>query len=198
MTDGRTYERTTLSLESLSRLKILEHIFKKKIFNSVIDCFFYSKKNYFNLKISELICQLKDDKRFFIFYNPEIFCGVMVHSRSKELPTMMLYRTGSWVIMGGKTLSQIKECENFLLKAISKVKNNWHSTWFFFTHNYILYCFVKDVEQQYRISVIVFLCFVKNLQDFFVLMHNFTKNEYKYTVVLEILQFLMNNFTKTE
>ena len=104
--------------------KILEHIFKKKIFNSVIDCFFYSKKNYFNLKISELICQLKEDKRFFIFYNPEIFCGVMVHSRSKELPTMMLYRTGSWVIMGGKTLSQIKECENFLLKAISKVKNN--------------------------------------------------------------------------
>ena len=31
--------------------KILEHIFKKKIFNSVIDCFFYSKKNYFNLSI---------------------------------------------------------------------------------------------------------------------------------------------------
>ena len=102
--------------------KILEHIFRKKVLRSVIDCFFFSKKNYYNLKISDLINQLKHDTRFFIFYNPEIFCGILIHSKLKELPTMMLYRTGSFVIMGGKTLDQIQECENFLLNIIDKVK----------------------------------------------------------------------------
>ena len=101
--------------------KLLEHIFRKKVLRSVIDCFFFSKKNYYNLKIPKLISELKHDARFFIFYNPEIFCGIMIHS--KEHPTMMLYRTGSFVIMGGKTLDQIQECESFLLNVIDKVKN---------------------------------------------------------------------------
>ena len=82
--------------------KIVEQLFKKKVKSIRIDCLFCSHKSNDNLKIIDLYNQLKDDKRYFIYYNPETFCGILAHPKINIYPTILLYRTGSFVMMGGK------------------------------------------------------------------------------------------------
>ena len=103
--------------------KIVEQLFKKKVKSIMIDCLFCSHKSNENFRLINLYHQLKDDKRYFIYYNPEIFCGILAHPKIGIYPTILLYRTGSWVMMGGKTLKQIHESEKFVLDIIDKVKH---------------------------------------------------------------------------
>ena len=103
--------------------KILEQLFKKEVKSIKIDCFFYSHKSNDNLKIAELYERLKDNKSYFIYYNPEIFCGIIIHPKINIYPTILLYRTGSYVMMGGRKLKQIYESEKFVLNIIDKVKH---------------------------------------------------------------------------
>ena len=63
---------------------------------------------------------LKENKDYFISYNIEVFPGMYLHPKDKQYPTMIIFRTGSFTIMGGKSLKAIYESELFLNTLIEK------------------------------------------------------------------------------
>ena len=73
------------------------------------------------------------NKNFFIDYNIERFAGMYLHPRLKYQPTIVLFRTGSYQIMGGKSLSLCYRSELFVKKLIDRFEKkctNWHhSLW---------------------------------------------------------------------
>ena len=60
------------------------------------------------------------NKNFFIDYNIECFAGMYLHPRLKNQPTIVLFRTGSYQIMGGKSLSLCYRSEVFVKRLIDR------------------------------------------------------------------------------
>ena len=110
--DARNFINVT-GLKSLQEIKqqklVVEKLFKQKITTVKIDNIFYSKKDYKNLDMYSLYSYLKDRKDFFCNYNIELFAGMILHPANKNYPTILLFRTGSYTLMGGKSMKLILE-----------------------------------------------------------------------------------------
>ena len=80
------------------RINIMYHIVSYKIDNQ-----FYSHKDDKFVDLSNvyfLMCQNKDG--FNVSYEPELFNGIIIRHENKSYPTALLFKTGSYQIMGGK------------------------------------------------------------------------------------------------
>ena len=113
------------SFEELQTCKrIIETKFKAKIIKTKIDCCFFShketRKNCFNIDLSEAYYFLRDSKVFFVSFEPEIFAGLVLKPYDKFFPTVLLFRTGSYTVIGGKSGSIIKKTEEEVVKIIEK------------------------------------------------------------------------------
>ena len=119
--DARNFINVT-GLKSLQEIKqqklVVEKLFKQKITTVKIDNIFYSKKDYKNLDMHSLYSYLKDRKDFFCNYNIELFAGMILHPANKNYPTILLFRTGSYTLMGGKSMKLILESEKFVIDLI--------------------------------------------------------------------------------
>ena len=67
---------------------------------------------------------LRMNQNFFINYNIERFAGMYLHPRLKNQPTIVLFRTGSYQIMGGKSLSLCYRSELFVKKLIDRFEKS--------------------------------------------------------------------------
>lgn len=99
---------------------LIEELFQQKVKKVRIDNVFFSKKDYKNIDMCSLYNDLKESKDYFIDYNIEVFAGMYLHPKDKLYPTMIIFRTGSYTIMGGKSLKIVYECELFLKLLIQK------------------------------------------------------------------------------
>ena len=63
---------------------------------------------------------LRDSKVFFVSFEPEIFAGLVMKPYDKFFPSVLLFRTGSYTIIGGKTSGIIKQTEVEVQKVIEK------------------------------------------------------------------------------
>lgn len=113
------------SFEEYKACKLmLEKRYNVKIIKSKIDCCFFShketRKNEFNIDLRAAYHYLKDSKVFFVSFEPEIFAGLVLKPYDKFFPSVLLFRTGSYTIMGGKTPKIIKVTQNEVLKIIQK------------------------------------------------------------------------------
>ena len=107
------------SLQEIKQQKLLvEKLFKQNIISVKIDNIFYSKKDYKNLDMYSLYNYLKDRKDYFCNYNIELFAGMYLHPANKNYPTILLFRTGSYSLMGGKSMKLILESEKFVTDLI--------------------------------------------------------------------------------
>ena len=104
--------------------RMIENKFKCKIIKTRIDCCFFShketRKNQFNIDLGEAYYFLRDSKVFFVSFEPEIFAGLVMKPYDKFFPSVLLFRTGSYTIIGGKTSSIIKQTEVEVQKVIQK------------------------------------------------------------------------------
>ena len=100
--------------------KQVEERFNKKVQHTRIDNTFFSLKQKRRIDLNEIYNFLKNNKIFHVNFNIELFSGMYLHPKGREMPTLLLFHTGSYVIMGGKNLKTIYKCENFLKKLISK------------------------------------------------------------------------------
>ena len=111
-------------LKTLQEIKqqklVVEKLFKQNIISVKIDNIFYSKKDYKNLDMHSLYNYLKDGKDYFCNYNIELFAGMYLHPSNKIYPTILVFRTGSYTLMGGKSIKVILESENFVTDLIRK------------------------------------------------------------------------------
>ena len=109
------------SAEEIEQQKsVIEDMFQQKVKKVRIDNVFFSKKDYKNIDMCSLYNDLKENKDYFIDYNIELFAGMYVHVKDKQYPTMIVFRTGSYTIMGGKSIKIVYECELFLNTLIDR------------------------------------------------------------------------------
>ena len=99
---------------------VIEELFQQKVKKVRIDNVFFSKKDYKNIDMPSLYKHLKENKDYFVSYNIEVFAGMYLHPKDKQYPTMIIFRTGSYTMMGGKSLKIVYECEIFLKTLIQK------------------------------------------------------------------------------
>jgi len=85
-----------------------------------IDNTFFSKKDYKNIDMCALYNDLKGKKDYIVDYNIEVFAGMYLHPKDRKYPTMIIFRTGSYIMMGGKSLKIVFESELFLKRLILK------------------------------------------------------------------------------
>jgi TATA-box binding protein (TBP) (component of TFIID and TFIIIB) len=100
--------------------KLIEEMFQQKVKKERIDNTFFSKKDYKNIDMPSLYKHLKENKDYFVSYNIELFPGMYLHPKDKQYPTMILFRTGSYTMMGGKSIKVVYESELFLKTLIEK------------------------------------------------------------------------------
>ena len=111
------------SLQEVEQQKLaMEELFKQKIVTVKIDNVFFSKKDNKNLDMCLLYNYLKENKNYFCNYNIELFAGMYLHPTNKLYPTIFLFRTGSYTLMGGKSLKYIHESEHFVKDLIQMFK----------------------------------------------------------------------------
>ena len=85
-----------------------------------LDNTFFSKKDYKIINMLSLYNHLKENKDYFVSYNIELFPGMYLHPKDKQYPTMILFRTGSYTMMGSKSIKVVYESELFLKTLIEK------------------------------------------------------------------------------
>ena len=100
--------------------KLIEEMFQQKVKKERIDNTFFSKKYYKNIDMPSLYKHLKENKDYCVSYTIEVFAGMYLHPKDKQYPTMIIFRTGSYTMMGGKSLKIVYECEIFLRTLIQK------------------------------------------------------------------------------
>ena len=107
------------NLRDIKQQKLaMEELFKQNIISVKIDNIFYSKKDDKNIDMHLLYTYLKGRKDFFCSYNIELFAGMYLHPSNKVYPTILLFRTGSYTLMGCKSLKLILEVEKYVKDLI--------------------------------------------------------------------------------
>ena len=108
-----------------STRKYIELVYDVKCSDVRIDNIFYSHKDYRNIDMNALYYHLRDkhQHKHTIDYNVELFPGLYMKSKVKDLPTLILFRTGSYTIMGCKSIDMVIRYKTFiynLFKLFSK------------------------------------------------------------------------------
>ena len=121
--DSRKFINVT-GLKSVQEIKqqklTMEKLFKQNIISVKIDNIFYSKKDNKNIDMHLLYNYLKERQDYFCNYNIELFAGMYLHSSNRNYPTILLFRTGSYTFMGGKSMKLILESEKFVQDIIGR------------------------------------------------------------------------------
>ena len=108
-----------------STRKYIEFVYDVKCSDVRIDNIFYSHKDYRNIDMNALYYHLREkhkDKHA-IDYNVELFPGLYMKSKIKGVPTIILFRTGSYTILGCKSIEILIKYKTFiynLFKLFSK------------------------------------------------------------------------------
>ena len=102
--------------------KFIEVVYDVKCSDLRVDNIFYSHKDYLSIDMNKLYYYLKDKykDKFVIDYNIELFPGLYMKSKKRGLPTIILFRTGSYTILGCKTIEMVKKYKIFILTLFSK------------------------------------------------------------------------------
>ena len=110
------------SMQEVNRTqKFVETAFNVHCKNLKIDNIFYSYKDYKNIDMSALYYHVRDKfkEKFVIDYNVELFPGLYMKTKFKGEPTLILFRTGSYTIMGCKSINQVKEYRIFIINLLN-------------------------------------------------------------------------------
>ena len=110
------------SMQEVKRYQnCIETAFNVQCRNLKIDNIFYSYKDFKNIDMSALYYHVRDKvkEKFVIDYNVELFPGLYMKTKCKGEPTILLFRTGSYTIMGCKSINQVKEYKSFIINLLN-------------------------------------------------------------------------------
>ena len=98
--------------------KYIEVVYNVRCSDLKVDSIFYSHKDYLRIDLYKLYYYLREHykDKFVIDYNVEIFPGLYMKSKVKGFPTIILFRTGSYTIIGSKSIEMVKKFERFIHK----------------------------------------------------------------------------------
>ena len=110
------------SVEEVKRTQnFIETAFNVQCKNLKIDNIFYSCKDHKNIDMSALYYHVSDKfkEKFVIDYNVELFPGLYMKTKCKGEPTLILFHTGSYTIMGCKSIDQVQEYRMFIINLLN-------------------------------------------------------------------------------
>ena len=103
----------------------MEERFDTKIIEYKIDNLFFSKKDNKNIDLDRLCQYLHGHEKYYASDCHEFFPEIHLLPKDKLYPTIVLFRTGSFTLMGSKNLDDIFESESFvksLIKMFEKLR----------------------------------------------------------------------------
>ena len=100
----------------------MEKYFEKNIVKVRIDNLFFSEKNEKNINLNAIERYLKNNEMFTVNYHQELFPGMHLLPKDKKYPTIGLFRSGSFTMMGSTCMVSIIESEAFLHSLIQTFK----------------------------------------------------------------------------
>ena len=112
--------------EIVDMVRFLDPEIVEKVDKSYIDNLFFSKKDNKNLDMDQLHQYLEGNELYYASYVHELFPGMHLLPNNKLYPTIVLFYTGSFTLMGSTDLECIFESESFvesLIKKFDKIKN---------------------------------------------------------------------------
>ena len=98
----------------------MEERFESEIIEYRVDNLFFSKKDNKNLDMDQLHQYLEGNELYHASYVHELFPGMHLLPKNKLYPTIVLFRTGSFTLMGSKDLDCIFESESFVSRLIER------------------------------------------------------------------------------
>ena len=100
--------------------KYLEVAYNVKCSDVKVDNIFYSHKDCCNIDMNALYYHLRQHHKdnYVIDYNIELFPGLYMKSKIKGLPTLILFRTGSYTIMGCKSIEMLIKYKTFVCNTL--------------------------------------------------------------------------------
>jgi TATA-box binding protein (TBP) (component of TFIID and TFIIIB) len=118
-------------VKSLVKLKeckgLMEKHFNQPVIKVRIDNAFFSRKDNKNIDLEGILKYMKGNDEYFVSYNPESYTVMIFQPKNKEFPTILLFHTGSFILMGGKSLSTIYKTEIFVKNIINKFEKTLNS-----------------------------------------------------------------------
>ena len=100
--------------------KYLEVAYNVKCSDVKVDNIFYSHKDCCNIDMNALYYHLRQHHKdnYVIDYNIELFPGLYMKSKTKGLPTLILFRTGSYTILGCKSIEMVIKYKTFVCNTL--------------------------------------------------------------------------------
>ena len=99
-----------------STRKYIELVYDVKCTDVRIDNIFFSHKDCRNIDMNALYYHLRSEHKdkHTIDYNVELFPGLYMKSKVRGLPTLILFRTGSYTIMGCRSIEILIKYKTFV------------------------------------------------------------------------------------
>ena len=99
----------------------IESLYDVKCNKVKLDNIFYSHKDRKTISLWHLYYFLRgySPDGYLVDYNVESFPGMFLKTKSKQLPTIILFTTGSFSIIGGKSFESVKIAKSFVNKLYS-------------------------------------------------------------------------------
>ena len=104
-------------------ISYLECEYNNKCIKHQIDCAMVSHKDNKKIKMNVIASVLKNiSSLYYVDYEPEIFSGAFLKPNNRDYPTINLFYTGSFQLIGGKSFEKIDESiilvQNLIQKCI--------------------------------------------------------------------------------
>ena len=101
--------------------KYIEVVYNVKCSDLRVDNIFYSHKDCLNIDMNALYHHIRDHYKdtHLIDYNIELFPGIYMKSKIKGCPTIILFRTGSYTILGSKSIDVVVKYKTFIYKLLN-------------------------------------------------------------------------------
>ena len=102
----------------------LEEIYNNKCVKHQIDSVMLSHRDHKIIKLCNVYKHLKSvTDKYYIDYHPEIFTGMYLKPFNREYPTVNLFYTASFQLLGGKSFEKINYTVGMVKELINKCEN---------------------------------------------------------------------------
>ena len=102
-------------------MELLEAKYKVQCDRYRIDSMMYSHRDKKRIKIDQILKVFdKENGLYYIDYHPELFTGIFLKPIDRLYPTINLFYTGSYQIIGAKNFSIVDWCKKFVEELIAK------------------------------------------------------------------------------
>lgn len=112
------------SLEEVTTYRqLLEEEFKQPVIEERIDSMFFTHRNNIKIDLHQIYNWMREHRKdYLVDFNEETFHGMYLKPRDRRFPTIILFRTATYSLMGGKSLHLAYQSEDFVKDIVMKFR----------------------------------------------------------------------------